>query len=62
MEQPATLLVETDEDRDQMSQAQAILALFQSWENEDPEEQRETLAYLQQVLDEDRLGARKLFP
>lgn len=29
---------------------------------DDEAEQRETWAYLQQVLDEDRLGARPLFP
>lgn len=28
----------------------------------DADEQRETWAYLQRVLDEDRLSARKLFP
>lgn len=38
-----------------------LLALLQSWDD-DPEEQRETLAYLQRVLDEDRLGTQKLFP
>src|SRR3954470_15661597 len=32
---------------------EAVIRLLQSWENEgDPEEQRETLAYLMQALDE----------
>ena len=63
MEQPVIVPVEQDEAQDQTSQAQAMLALFRAWEDEeDPEEQRETLAYLQQALDEDRPGARKLFP
>ena len=36
---------------------------FQSWEDEgDVDEQRETLEYLIQALDEDRLSDRKLFP
>ena len=62
MEQPVIVPVEQHEDQDQTSQAQAMLALFRAWEDEDPEEQRETLAYLQQALNEDRPGARKLFP
>jgi hypothetical protein len=37
-------------------------ALFESWRNEDAEEQRETLEYLKQALDEDRLSSRPLFP
>ncbi len=62
MEQPITLPVETDEDQLPADQAQAILDLLRSWEDDDPEEQRETLAYLQAALDEDRLSNRKLFP
>lgn len=31
-------------------------------EDDDADEQRETFAYLQRVLDEDRLSERKLFP
>jgi hypothetical protein len=37
--------------------------LLQSWlDSEDEEEQQETGQYLTQVLDDDRLSARKLFP
>ena len=43
-------------------QAEAV-DLLQSWiDDEDIEEQQETGAYLIQVLDEDRLSDRKLFP
>lgn len=41
------------------------LALLQSWnvgESPEREEQRETWEYLKQVLDEDRLSDRRLFP
>ena len=63
MDQATTLPLETEaEEQEQASQAEALRALFQSWEADDPEEHRDTLAYLQQTLDEDRLGPRKLFP
>jgi hypothetical protein len=40
----------------------ALLRLLQLWgESDDAAEQRETLAYLMRVLDEDRLSERKLF-
>ncbi|MEM6590476.1 MAG: hypothetical protein AAF651_01290 [Cyanobacteria bacterium P01_C01_bin.73] len=43
-------------------QAEAV-DMLQSWiEDEDVEEQQETGEYLVQVLDEDRLSKRKLFP
>ncbi len=43
--------------------ADSVVALMESWENDpDEAEQRETFAYLKQVLDEDRLSDRKLFP
>ena len=39
------------------------MALLQSWiDDEDEQEQKDTGNYLQQVLDEDRLSDRKLFP
>ena len=41
---------------------QALLRLLASWREEDEAEQRDTLAYLQRVLDEDRESNRKLFP
>jgi hypothetical protein len=37
---------------------QALRALLE----DDAEEQRETFAYLKQVLDEDRFSTRRLFP
>jgi len=46
-------------------QAELLPALIDSWINvtpEEAEEQRETGEYLRRVLDEDRLGYRKLFP
>ncbi len=39
-----------------------LLALLESWMAEDGVEQRETLAHIVQSLDENRSGARKLFP
>ena len=43
-------------------QAEAI-DMLQSWiEDEDVEDQQDTGEYLVQVLDEDRLSERKLFP
>lgn len=56
MEQPITLPVATDEDQGVYGppNTEALLALLQSWDDDDPEEQRETLLYLQRVLDEDR--------
>ena len=39
-----------------------LVALLESWMQEDPTEQRETLAHLIQALDEDRPSDRKLFP
>ena len=43
-------------------QAEAV-DMLQSWiDDEDVEEQQETGGYLVQVLDEDRLSDRKLFP
>jgi hypothetical protein len=49
----------------QLSQKQAeAVEMLQSWieGEEDVEEQQETGEYLVQVLDEDRLSDRKLFP
>lgn len=43
------------------SDPSAAIALLQSWYDEDPQEQQETLGYLRVVLDEDRLSDRKLF-
>ncbi len=46
----------------EQKQAEAV-GLLQSWlDDEDDEEQQETGRYLLQILDEDRLSDRKLFP
>ena len=45
------------------NRAAGLVQLIQSWIDEgDADEQRETLEYLIQALDEDRLSDRKLFP
>lgn len=45
------------------NRANRLVQLVQSWIDEgDADEQRETLEYLIQALDEDRLSDRKLFP
>jgi hypothetical protein len=46
----------------EQKQSEAI-DMLQSWvDDEDPEEQKTTGQYLIEVLDEDRLSDRKLFP
>lgn len=40
----------------------AAIQLLRSWRMGDEQEQRETLEFLKQALDEDRLSDRKLFP
>jgi hypothetical protein len=39
-----------------------VRELLRAWSEDDEDEQRETLEYLQRALDEDRLSNRKLFP
>jgi len=59
MQQP---LQDTEQQRqEQIRRNQAVIALLNTWEQEDPEEQRETLDYLVQNLDRDRSSSRKLF-
>ena len=41
---------------------QRLRDLLKSWREGDEQEQRETLEFLQKVLDEDRFSTRKLFP
>jgi hypothetical protein len=50
------------ERQEQIRRNQAVIDLLNAWEQEDPEEQRETVEYLMRVLDEDRLSSRPLFP
>lgn len=47
---------------EQRRRNKAVIDLLDSWEQDDPEEQRETWALLKQTIDEDRLSYRKLFP
>ncbi len=47
--------------RAQIERNKAVIALLNAWEQEDPEEQRETLDILMRTLDEDRLSFRKFF-
>ncbi|HEX6608861.1 MAG TPA: hypothetical protein VF276_18320 [Chloroflexia bacterium] len=50
-------------EQQQRAKNAALIRLLQSWrDSDDADEQRETLAYLMRVLDEDRLSERKLFP
>ena len=63
MKQGVTIPAEAEEQREQqMRRNQAVIDLLNSWDDDDPEEQRETWAFLKQALDEDRLSYRKLFP
>jgi len=49
--------------RDRQRHSAAAIKLLQSWEAEgDEQEQRETLAYIKQAVDESRPGQRKHFP
>lgn len=47
--------------RAQIERNQAVIALLNAWEQEDPAEQRETLDLLMRTLDADRPSSRKLF-
>jgi membrane peptidoglycan carboxypeptidase len=53
-----------DEDfQHKAARQQALSELLQSWEEEgDEQEQNETLQFIQQALNEDRLSNRPLFP
>ena len=64
MQPVVPLPIETDEAQraEQRRANEAAIQLLRSWREGDSEEQRETLAYLQRVLDEDRPSDRKLFP
>jgi hypothetical protein len=53
-----------DEERrqEQTQRNQAALEMLHQWDQEDPDEQRETWEFLKRALDEDRPGQRQLFP
>ncbi len=62
MQRPLPSREDSEKQRQEQIQLnQAIIDLLNSWEQEDPEEQRETLEYLMKALDEDRPSSRKLF-
>jgi hypothetical protein len=60
--QKLQIVAKEREQTQQMRKNQAAIELLRSWRQGDEQEQRETLAYLKRVLDEDRLSDRKLFP
>ena len=63
MQQPLPSRHDNEQRRkEQILRNQAVVDLLNSWEQEDPEEQRETLEYLVKALDQDRPSSRKLFP
>jgi hypothetical protein len=64
MQQPTAEPDRRDEDRrqEQIRRNQAALEMLREWDQEDPEEQRETWEFLKRALDEDRPGQRPLFP
>lgn len=68
MKQPVTQPDHVNEERreeqrqEQIHRNQSALEMLREWDQEDPEEQRETWELLKRALDEDRPGQRKLFP
>jgi hypothetical protein len=68
MQQPTTRTNDPDAEQreakrqEQIRRNQALIELLNEWDQEDPEEQRETLEFLMKALDEDRPSYRKLFP
>jgi hypothetical protein len=62
MQQPTPSKKDIEQQRqEQIRINQAVIDLLNTWEQEDTEEQRETLEYLMQALDQDRPSSRKLF-
>lgn len=45
-----------DGDQEQMRRNEALIALLKAWEDDDPEDQRETWAVLQEALAHDRFN------
>ena len=64
MQQPTAERDRRDEERrqEQIRRNQAALDMLREWDQEDPEEQRQTWEFLKRALDEDRPGQRPLFP
>jgi hypothetical protein len=64
MQQSTTDTDRRDEERrqEQTQRNQAALEMLRQWDQEDPNEQRETWEFLKHALDEDRPGQRPLFP
>jgi hypothetical protein len=62
--QPATQHESVDEEqrKEQLRRNEAVLALLNAWEHDDPEDQRETWAVLEKALDEDPITFRSAHP
>ena len=60
--QPNPTGEEAPEDVSSQEQIQTTVRALRALLEGDAEEQRETFAYLKQVLDEDRFSTRRLFP
>jgi hypothetical protein len=59
----AEINIGQDEQRqEQVRRNQAVIALLNAWEHEDPNEQRETIELLMRTLDVDRTSSRRIFP
>ncbi len=55
--------IRNENSQQKAARQQALSELLQSWEEEgDEQEQKETLEFLQQALNQDRLSNRPLFP
>ncbi len=59
--QPTPEQIEEMERQERIEKNKAIIALLDSWMEEDAEEQRETLEILMKGIDENRSPDRKLF-
>jgi hypothetical protein len=60
--QPNPTVEEAPESANSQEQIQTTVRALRALLEGDEEEQRETFAYLKQVLDEDRFSTRRLFP
>ncbi len=60
MQQPLPSPKDIERQRqEQILSNQTAIDLLNLWDQEDPEDQRETLEYLMQALDQNRLSSRK---
>ncbi len=59
---PVSIATDVEQRAQQRHANEAAIQLLRAWREGDADEQRETLEYLQCVLDEDRSSNRPLFP